>query len=552
MNGNRLLGWWRATLRCLALTVVLAGACCVVAGEGVASAHRARYRWPVARGLVRRHGPHGRWSLREGSRSRQAAARLLRARSAIVSGHQISVTQSPWQVLVIAFLEEEGHVLLCGGSILGEARIVTAGHCLFDPKTGAQLPASDMLVVAGTSDFQQNEPSEEPSTVQAVRVHPGYNHAVGAGGPDDVAVLTLSKSLAYDTSVQPIGLAPANAGASEGEQVGLTGFGQQSVSSEPNGLLYSLGLTVGASEECGGEADAVFLCASSSEGSGCLGDSGSGLTAGAELVGVMDTVEVIADEPCRVGSGNGFVNVAAPEIRDFIEGAENPPVAPRGGGGVSIRAVTQVGESATCQPGEWSGSPTFTYTFLDSASNLVLQSGASQSYKIAKSDLGRRIACRVQASNEGGTGARRTTPLPAITASERYESEVSQWSTELIERQAKQAVREYEAKLAKEREEAEAREAAARAQLKAEEQESAEGEGPLAKAKPAHCVVPSLRGDSLSKARHVLKRAHCRLGAVTASHGHGRLVVVRQRAKPGKRLPNDSRVGVTLAPTASH
>jgi hypothetical protein len=119
-------------------------------------------------------------------------------------------------------------------------------------------------------------------------------------------------------------------------------------------------MTVGFSRQYGGEVDAVFLCASTPTGAGCNGDSGSGLTYGSipVLVGIMDTGEIVSGEPCSGGSDNGFVNVAAPEIREFIEGSENPPIAPRGGG-VTIHAVPKVGDMATCESGSWSGSPTF-------------------------------------------------------------------------------------------------------------------------------------------------------------------------------------------------
>lgn len=89
----------------------------------------------------------------------------------------------------------------------------------------------------------------------------------------------------------------------------------------------------------------MFVCASSRSGSGCSGDSGSALTSGspAVLVGVMDTIEQVSNQYCQAGSTNGFVNTSAPEVRDFIEGSEAPPLAPRGGEGASIKGESQVG-----------------------------------------------------------------------------------------------------------------------------------------------------------------------------------------------------------------
>jgi hypothetical protein len=161
------------------------------------------------------------------------------------------------------------------------------------------------------------------------------------------------------------------------------------------------------------------LCASASTGSACFGDSGSGLmTTGATLLlaGVMDTVYGTSQELCRANSTNGFVNLAAPEIRDFIEGDPSPPLAPRGGNAIEVRGVPKAGNTLTCSPGGWSGEPTISYLFIDSASGQVLQSGPSSTYALTAGDVGRTILCEVQATNAGGTGVVRTTSLRPIEA----------------------------------------------------------------------------------------------------------------------------------------
>jgi hypothetical protein len=98
------------------------------------------------------------------------------------------------------------------------------------------------------------------------------------------------------------------------------------------------------------------------------------------------------------------------------------------------------------------------------------------------------------------------------------------------------ALQEREAREAWERREATEREAAER--RKTAEQEAA----------ARRCVVPSLKGDSLSKARRVLGRAHCRLGAVSSPRGHARgpLIVTRQSPRAGSWPAGGARVMVTL------
>ena len=326
--------------------------------------------------------------------------RSSRAHSAIVGGGQISTEQAPWQVALLGAIpveiEGEEYILeeLCGGVIIGETRVLTAGHCMINPLTGTQASAKDFLVVAGSADLARVEPTEQYVTVADVRVHPYYDYAASSSAPDadDIAVLTLAKPLTLSgVTPRAIGIASAGSMVPEGMFAELAGFGEQNPETkELNGRLYSLGMTVGFPRRCGGEADAVFVCASAVGGSGCNGDSGGGLTSGspATLVAVIDTVEVVSGHACGDGADNGFANVDAPEIREFIEGNASPLRAPRGGG-VSVRAVPAVGYVATCEPGSWSGSPTYTYTFVDSANGQTLQSGSSRVYELTTADVGR-------------------------------------------------------------------------------------------------------------------------------------------------------------------
>jgi hypothetical protein len=71
--------------------------------------------------------------------------------------------------------------------------------------------------------------------------------------------------------------------------------------------------------------------------------------------------------------------------------------------------------------------------------------------------------------------------------------------------------------------------------------------GPGRSTSPVRCVVPKLEGKKLAPARRALKRSHCRVGKVRGPRGADARVK-GQRPKPGRSLPEDSRVNVRVAP----
>jgi hypothetical protein len=519
---------------------------------GVASAHaadrhgqletRRLVQWRVVRGWDRRKQTLRRHMIR---RQRQSNP----ARVAIVGGSPISIERAPWQVELLAempFVEDgEKYVLvqLCGGVILDTTHVLTAGHCMFE-STGTHVPTEDFVVVAGSSNFLKSEPTEEEILVKSTRVHPYYSYAQTStpSNPDvdDVAVVELDEPLVFTSTVQSIALASAGSLAQEGMAVNFTGFGEQSVNpKEENGELYSIGMTLESSAYCGGEADALLLCARTPGGSLCNGDSGGGLTASGLpplLIGVADTVQVISGEPCRDGASGGFANIAAPEVLDFIEGDESPPKAPRGGTGVDLTSILSppsAGESLTCSPGHWSGEPSFIYNFINSADRHVLQSSSSPEYQLTMADDGLKILCQVDATNAGGTGVQLTNTLGPVAAETQQAHEHRLMEEERAKLQAQD-------------------EALAQEELEAVELENEQAEAQ--KKTTPRCIVPSLKGDTLTKARRVLTKAHCRLGKVSRSRDshNGKVVVTRQQFLPHRQLSEGTRVSVTLGPPETH
>jgi hypothetical protein len=61
-----------------------------------------------------------------------------------------------------------------------------------------------------------------------------------------------------------------------------------------------------------------------------------------------------------------------------------------------------VGQELTCNPGKWSGEPTFTYQWLSNGAETGV---TAQVYVVKSGDRGHSIACRVTATNRAGSGS---------------------------------------------------------------------------------------------------------------------------------------------------
>jgi secreted trypsin-like serine protease len=358
----------------------------------------------------------------------------------IINGKESSISEFPWQVWVLLrAVEGEGiDEASCGGSILNAETILTAAHCTDHEGTTTpyNVPSgeAEMIVVAGASHGLQfvnegfdpePESTRQLRSVSSLRRDPYY--AVSPEIKDDVAVLKLTKplELSPEKDAEAIPLVPSGATPAPGTTLSISGYGKQEGSEAPghnsNGNLYSTTLTAISSDACRAGVklnSAVLLCAGSPNSSTCQGDSGGPLTEGSPAVEV-GTVDFGAKE-CPVGVPDVFTNLAAPEIRDFIEGSETPPVAARMTSAPVLKpaGATPVDFSPlTCEPGGWSGSPTFTYTIQEeNSSAAVLQSGPGNIFTPPSSLVGAPLVCIVQASNPGGVSTERSATTPAIAA----------------------------------------------------------------------------------------------------------------------------------------
>lgn len=115
---------------------------------------------------------------------------------------------------------------------------------------------------------------------------------------------------------------------------------------------------------------------------------------------------------CRaIGANAGGTAVADSESTFVLASPPTTSADP------TITGTVAVGETLTCNPGTWSGSPSFSYQWLRNGANIAAASAST--YTLAAADEGKAIQCRVTAANGDATAlavaARVVVPPPPGT-----------------------------------------------------------------------------------------------------------------------------------------
>ncbi|XP_016979465.1 trypsin beta [Drosophila rhopaloa] len=194
----------------------------------------------------------------------------------IVGGTATTITSFPWQIS----LQRSGSHS-CGGSIYSANVIVTAAHCL------QSVSASTLQIRAGSSYWSSGGTVLK---VASFRNHEGYNANTMV---NDIAIIKLSGSLGFSSSIKSIGLAGSN--PANGAAASVSGWGTQSSgsSSIPSQLQYvnvnivSQSVCASGAYSYGSQIRSSMICAASSGKDACQGDSGGPLVSGGVLVGVV-------------------------------------------------------------------------------------------------------------------------------------------------------------------------------------------------------------------------------------------------------------------------
>ncbi|XP_039282069.1 serine proteinase stubble isoform X2 [Nilaparvata lugens] len=199
----------------------------------------------------------------------------------IVGGRNAQFGVWPWQVSVrrVSFFGTSS-THRCGGALLNEQWIATAGHCVDD------LMKSQIRIRVGEYDFStmsEPYPFAERSVTRKV-VHPNYNYFTYEY---DLALVRLDAALEFAPHIAPICL-PGSDDLLIGENATVTGWGRLSEGGTLPSVLQEVTVPIVSNDKCknmflrAGRHEFIpdiFMCAGFDDGGrdSCQGDSGGPL-----------------------------------------------------------------------------------------------------------------------------------------------------------------------------------------------------------------------------------------------------------------------------------
>ena len=327
-----------------------------------------------------------------------AAVGLAASRPRVVNGGTVQTpSEAPWVVRISI-----GSSNFCSGALVDASRVVTAAHCVVTDD-GELRPSGVFTVVAGivSTAADADVSTRQQRTVSAVRAHPGYERDEII---NDVGQLTLSSPLDVTASaVKPIGLVPEGAGPIAGSTLRLVGWGATGDGGDSSDKrLHTLDLTQKPGWMCDSGSPSILCGTPPGNSSTCAGDSGAGLVTPSAIPLLAGVHSGQAGSPaCQLNGISREMDVASPEIHQWLSGNDAPPAAARTAAHARLAGDPTVGETLECQPPPWAPPGSLDADFVDRPSGEILASGSTQ-YVVQSADVGRPIACVSVARTAGG------------------------------------------------------------------------------------------------------------------------------------------------------
>ncbi|KAJ8942809.1 hypothetical protein NQ318_022823 [Aromia moschata] len=254
----------------------------------------------------------------------------------IIGGNEAEPNSRPFQVA----LARDDSNQFCSGLLISADWVLTAAHCM--------VGASRVFVILGAHRILQVEPSQVVIISRDIILHPDFDPATLK---NDIALMRLSQSVAFNDVIQPVDLPSTLSGTFAGSSAVLSGWGQltqshislaRTLQILPLRVITNIACartygisSISLSVMCTSGYDCVIdnvdhrirlgkiwddmeLTAGSCSAAkntwdctcnvgGCNGDGGSPLTVKNKLVGITS---FISSQGCEAGSPTGYTRVS--------------------------------------------------------------------------------------------------------------------------------------------------------------------------------------------------------------------------------------------------
>lgn len=198
----------------------------------------------------------------------------------IVGGEPITIEKVPHHVAL-----EAGGISFCGGSIISNKWILTAGHCVADTR-------NLVTIRAGTN--QLNSSGTVHSVARTIR-HENYKINKFDIPENDIGLVELITPMVFNSKQRAIPLFRENEKSIVGAMSEVTGWGRTQVGGTRPLLLQRVKVPIVSQESCNSDYEEIGglpwgqICAAFPEGGkdACQGDSGGPLTIKGRLAGIV-------------------------------------------------------------------------------------------------------------------------------------------------------------------------------------------------------------------------------------------------------------------------
>ncbi|XP_040549880.1 transmembrane protease serine 12 [Gallus gallus] len=201
------------------------------------------------------------------------------AGSRIVGGHEAPLGAWPWAVSLQVHLVGVEFAHVCGGALVSENSVLTAGHC-----TTGRMDPYYWRAVLGTDNLWKHGKHAAKRSITHIFVHPEFNRETFE---NDIALFKLHSAVHYSNYIQPICLPPAHPQLYTHNKTKcfISGWGRIAEKGRTSSVLQEAEVEIIPSDVCngsdayGGLINANMICAGSPLGGvdSCQGDSGGPL-----------------------------------------------------------------------------------------------------------------------------------------------------------------------------------------------------------------------------------------------------------------------------------